>query len=118
MRWECRSLVPCANEVWIVDARTLDRIGRSMPWLREGAGSSPDLLGGHSSAVFDRRRQLWVRVPWWRDARDHGMKHVWTLGEHVQTGAVLLFDRGDVSVALCDALRERGAWGCVVTYRA
>jgi hypothetical protein len=108
--WEDRRLAPWAKAVYAVDASTLDRLGRFLPWLRTLAEGNPSLLAGQISALFDVRCQQWVRLDWWRDARDNCKEHVLTLVEHVQAGALLLFDRGYLSFAFFDVLSARGIW--------
>jgi hypothetical protein len=108
--WEDRRLAPWATAVYAVDASTLDRLARFLPWLRALADGDMRLLAGQISALFDLRRQQWVRVEWCSDARDNCKEHVLTLVEQVQAGALLLFDRGYLSLAFFDALTARGIW--------
>lgn len=109
--WEDRCLAPWAHRVDAVDASTLERIGRSLPWLRTLRKGGPDLLGGQISAVFTLCLQCRERVPWRSTARDHWKAHVVTLVESVHKGALLLVDRGSLSVPFVDHLTERGIWG-------
>jgi DDE family transposase len=108
--WEDRLLAPWASSVYAVDASTLDRLGRFLPWLREVAVGDKAGLGGQISALFDLRRQQWVRVDFWQDAKDNCKDHFLTLVEEVNAGALLLFDRGYLSFVLFDALTARGIW--------
>lgn len=108
--WEDRTLASWAKGVYAVDARTLEQIGRDVPWLRPVAEGSSQVLGGQISALFHVRLQPWERVAWWSNARDHCKAHVLTVVEHVQAGALLLFDRGSVSFPFCETLTRRGIW--------
>jgi len=108
--WEDRRLAPWASEVYAVDASTLDRLGHFLPWLRRLPRGDKQELGGQISALLDVRRQQWVRVDFWQDARDNCKDHFLTLLEQVQAGALLLFDRGYLSFSLFDALSARGIW--------
>src|SRR5581483_11111478 len=84
--WEDRDLVPWATEILAVDASTLDRLGRYLPWLRMLTVGTPDLLAGQMSALFNIRRQQGERVEWWPNARDHCKAHFLTLVEPVKAG--------------------------------
>lgn len=108
--WEDRRLAPWATAVYAADASTLDQMSRFLPWLRTLAEGDTRLLAGQISALFDIRLQQWVRVDYWSNARDHCKTHVLTLVEHVQAGALLLFDRGYLSFAFFDTLTARGIW--------
>lgn len=85
-------------------------MSRFLPWLRTLAEGDTRLLAGQISALFDVRFQQWVRVDCWSNARDHCTAHFLTLVEHVQAGALLLFDRGYLSFAFFDTLSARGIW--------
>jgi hypothetical protein len=108
--WEDRSLAPWARAVYAVDASTLDQLGRFLPWLRSLAPGNLSLLGGQLSALFDVRAQQWVRVQHWPEARDNCKEHLLSLLESVPAGALLLFDRGYLSLPIFDTLTERGQW--------
>lgn len=108
--WEQRDLAPWASAVYAADASTLDRLGRYLPWLRQLATGSPDLLAGQISALLDVRRQQWERIVWGDNARDNCKVHFLEMVKTVQAGALLLFDRGYLSFAFFDHLSERGIW--------
>lgn len=108
--WEDRRLAPWASQVYAADASTLDRLGRFLPWLRPVAEGDKAGLGGQISALLDVRRQQWVRVEVWQDAKANCKEHFLPLVEAVQAGALLLFDRGYLSFALFDTLTARGIW--------
>jgi hypothetical protein len=107
---ENRFLAPFATEVLATDASTLDRLGRFLPWLRTLPTSEYAGLGGQIHALFDVRRQQWVRVLFWRDAAINCKEHFQVLVEHVASGALLLMDRGYLSFELYDSLTERQIW--------
>jgi hypothetical protein len=65
---EERGLAPWAAEVLALDESTLDAVGRWLPELRAALPGDPRLLAGRSSALFDVRRQQWVRVELWQEA--------------------------------------------------
>lgn len=107
---EERDLAPWASEVYATDASTLDRMARVLPWLRQLAPTDYARLGGQINALFDVRRQQWVRVDFWREAKANCKQHFFSLIEAVQAGALLLMDRGYFSFALFDELTRQGIW--------
>lgn len=108
--WQDRRLAPWASAVYAADARTLEQMSRFLPWLRTLAPGDSRLLAGQISALFAVRFQQWVRVDCCPHARDHCSTHFLALVEHVQAGALLLFDRGSFSFAFFDTLTTRGIW--------
>ena len=108
--WQDRRLAPWASEVYAADASTLDRLGQFLPWLRGIHRGDKQELAGQINALLDVRRQQWVRVDFWQDARDNCKDHFLTLVEEVQAGALLLFDRGYLSFPIFDALTSQGLW--------
>src|SRR6266487_361602 len=89
---EDHRLAPWASQVLVLDESTLDAVGRWLPELRRLLPGDPGLLAGRISALFDVRRQQWVRV------------------EGLQAGTLLLFDRGYLSFPWFDELTERKLW--------
>ena len=65
---EDRTLAPWANQVLALDESTLDAVGRWLPELRQVLPGNSRLLAGRISALFDVRRQQWVRVELWQEA--------------------------------------------------
>ena len=65
---EDRRLAPWASQVLALDESTLDAVGRWLPELRRKLAGDPGLLAGRISALFDVRRQQWVRVELWQEA--------------------------------------------------
>jgi hypothetical protein len=108
LQWEDRRLAPWASSIYAVDASTLDRLSRFLPWLREVAEADKGRLGGQISALFDVRCQQWVRVDFWQDAKANCKEHFLTLVEHVKAGALLLFDRGYLSFPIFDTAWRSG----------
>src|SRR5260370_3043538 len=65
---EDHRLAPWASQVLVLDESTLDAVGRWLPELRRLLPGDPGLLAGRISALFDVRRQQWVRVEVWQEA--------------------------------------------------
>src|SRR6266702_1813438 len=107
---EERTLVPWATQVLALDESTLDAVGRWLPELRQVLPGDPRLLAGRISALFDLRRQQWVRVELWQEAVAKGKQQARLLIEEVQEGTLLLFDRGYLSFPWFDTLTERKLW--------
>jgi hypothetical protein len=91
---EDRRLAAFATEVLALDESTLDAVGRWLPELRALLPGDPGLLAGRISALFDVRRQPWVRVEVWQEAIANGKLQARLLLEGLQAGTLLLFDRG------------------------
>jgi Transposase DDE domain len=107
---EERSLAPWACQVLALDESTLDAVGRWLPELRHVQAGDSRLLAGRISALFDLRRQQWVRVEVWQAAVANCKQQARFLLEGVQAGTLLLFDRGYLSFAWFDELTERQWW--------
>jgi len=107
---EDRRLAPWAAEVLALDESTLDAVGRWLPELRALLPGDPGLLAGRISALFDLRRQQWVRVELWQEAVANCKLQARLLLEGLQVGTLLLFDRGYLSFPWFDELTERGLW--------
>jgi hypothetical protein len=108
---EDRSLAPWACQVLALDEEsTLDAVGRWLPELRRLLPGDPRLLAGRISAVFDLRRQQWVRVEVWQEAVANCKQQARLLLEGLQVGTLLLFDRGYLSFPWFDELTERKLW--------
>ncbi len=91
---EDRRLAPWASQVLALDESTLDAVGRWLPELRLLLPGDPGLLAGRISALFDLRRQQWVRVELWQEATANCKLQARLLIEELQAGTLLLFDRG------------------------
>ncbi len=107
---EDRRLAPWAAEVLALDESTLDAVGRWLPELRALLPGDPGLLAGRISALFDLRRQQWVRVELWQEAVANCKLQARLLLEGLQAGTLLLFDRGYLSFPWFDELTELGLW--------
>src|SRR5258707_11547810 len=107
---EDRSLAPWARQVLALDESTLDAVGRWLPELRSVLPGDPRLLAGRISALFDVRRQQWVRVELWQEAVANCKQQARLLLEGLQQGTLLLFDRGYLSFPWFDELTERNLW--------
>src|SRR5207247_5060503 len=115
---EDRTLAPWARQVLALDESTLDAVGRWLPELRRVLPGDPRLLAGRISALFDVRRQQWVRVELWQEAVANCKQQAGLLIEGVQEGTLLLFDRGYLSFPWFDTLTERKLWwiSCYANY--
>ncbi len=91
---EERRLAPWASQVLALDESTLDAVGRWLPALRLLLPGDPGLLAGRISALFDLRRQQWVRVELWQEATANCKLQARLLLEGLQASTLLLFDRG------------------------
>lgn len=107
---EERGLAPWAKEVLALDESTLDAVGRWLVGLRPLLAGNPSLLAGRISALFDVRRQQWVRVELWQEAGANCKQQALWLIEHLSAETLLLFDRGYLSFAWFDELTERQLW--------
>ncbi len=107
---EDRSLAPWARQVLALDESTLDAVGRWLPELRSVLPGDPRRLSGRISALFDVRRQQWVRVELWQEAVANCKQQARLLLEGLQQGTLLLFDRGYLSFPWFDELTERNLW--------
>ncbi len=110
VEWEDRSLAPWASQVLALDESTLDAVGRWLPQLRRALAGDPRLLAGRISALFDVRRQQWVRVELWQEAVANCKQQARLMLEGLEAGTLLLFDRGYFSFPWFDELTERGLW--------
>ena len=107
---EDRTLAPWATQVLALDESTLDAVGRWLPELRRVLPGDPRRLSGRISALFDLRRQQWVRVELWQEAVANCKQQARLLLEGLQQGTLLLFDRGYLSFPWFDELTERNLW--------
>src|SRR6266571_636046 len=107
---EERTLAPWAGQVLALDESTLDAVGRWLPELRRLLPGDPGLLAGRISALFDLRRQQWVRVEVWQEAGANCKQQARLLLEGLQAGTLLLFDRGYLSFPWFDELTEGKLW--------
>jgi hypothetical protein len=104
------TLAPFASEVYAIDESKLDQVGRWLKGLREKPVGDLSLLAGRISAVFDVRRQLWVRLDVLKEASADCKVHARALLDGLERGALLLFDRGYYSFSWFDDLTRAGFW--------
>jgi hypothetical protein len=107
---EERSLAAWASQVLALDESTLDAVGRWLPELRQVLPGDPRRLSGRISALFDVRRQQWVRVELWQEAVANCQQQARLLLEGLLEGTLLLFDRGYLSFPWFDTLTQRKLW--------
>lgn len=105
-----RNLAPWASQVLALDESTLDAVGRWLPELRGLLAGDARLLAGRISALFDVRRQQWVRVDVLEEAKRNCKLHAREMLAELEAGVLLLFDRGYLSFPWFDDLSERGIW--------
>lgn len=91
-----------------LDESTLDAVGRWLPELRAALPGDPRLLAGRISALFDVRRQQWMRVEVWQEAVANCKQQARLMLAELQAGTLLLFDRGYLSFPWFDELTDRG----------
>ena len=108
--WQDRTLAPFARDVFALDESTLDQVGRFLPWLRGVPSGKQELLAGRISALFDVRRQQWVRLEVLKEAKANCKNVAVAMLDGLHPGTLLLFDRGSLGFALFDELSERGLW--------
>lgn len=108
--WHDRSLAPFASEVYALDESTLDQVARWLPGLRPLAKGASDLLAGRLSALFDVRRQQWVRVDLLQEAVVNCKVQARAMLAGLSPGCLLLFDRGYFSFEWFDQVQEAGLW--------
>ncbi|HEY3993028.1 MAG TPA: transposase [Ktedonobacteraceae bacterium] len=102
------SLASFATEVYILDESTLDSLGRWLKPLRALEGK--DLLAGRLCALFDVRRQLWVRLDVLTNAAANCKVHARAMLEGLPSGCLLLFDLGYFAFEWVDDLTRQGFW--------
>jgi hypothetical protein len=83
---------------------------RLAPWASQVLPGEPRRLSGRISALFDLRRQPWVRVEVWQEAVANCKQQARLLLAGLRSGTLLLFDRGYLSFPWFDELTERKLW--------
>lgn len=104
------TLAPFASAVYSLDESKLDQVGRWLKDLRPKPPGDLALLAGRISAVFDVRRQLWVRLDVLPEVTADCKVHARALLEGLEQGALLLFDRGYYAFEWFDDLTRAGFW--------
>ncbi|MBV9615178.1 MAG: IS4 family transposase [Ktedonobacteraceae bacterium] len=105
-----RSLAPFATQVLALDQSTLDAVRRTCPDVRQEPKESARLLVGKLAALFDVRRQQWVRVLFREDVFANEKLLVEDLLVGISAGALILADLGYFSFAWFDWLSDQGYW--------
>jgi hypothetical protein len=108
--WCERTLAPFATDILVIDESKLDQVKRWLPALRGLKPGSAQLLPGRISALFDLRRQQWVRVDLLPEANRNCKLHARALLHGVRAGSLLLFDSGYLSFEWFDWLAEASLW--------
>lgn len=106
--YEDRRLAPFATAVLALDESVLDKVQRSVAWLREVPNGDSRLLPGRIAALFDVRLQQWVRVDVLLDATANCKRHAREMLGGLLAGTLLLFDRGYFAFPWLDELSEAG----------
>lgn len=101
-----RDLASFAPAVYAMDQTTLDKVGRTLPALRDAAPK--DLLPGKLAAVFDVRLRQWRRVMYIEDADQNEKVSARSLLGGVEEGALILADLGYFGFAWFDDLTDSG----------
>jgi hypothetical protein len=103
-------LAPFASQVYALDESTLDQVGRWLTGLRGKPAGDGELLVGRLSALFDVRRQLWVRLDVLAEARADCKVHARAMLDGLQVGTLLLFDKGYYAFEWFDDLTRASLW--------
>lgn len=105
-----RDLAPFATQVLALDQSSLDAVGRTCPDVRKEPEESARLLVGKLAALFDIRRQQWVRVLFREDAFANEKLFVEELLAGIPAGTLILADLGYFSFPWFDWLTDQGYW--------
>ena len=108
--YEDHRLAPFAPEIFALDESTMDAVNRWLKGLREVPLGDPSLLAGRLAALFDIRRQQWVRIDWLPEAIATCQSHAQEMLSGLRTGTLLLFDLGYYNFAWFDSLTQQGFW--------
>jgi hypothetical protein len=106
--YEDRRLAPFATAVVALDESVLDKVKRSLAWVREIPNGDSRLLPGRLAALFDVRLQQWVRIDVLLDASANCKRHARAMLTGLAKGTLLLFDRGYFAFPWLDELSEAG----------
>jgi Transposase DDE domain len=97
-----------ATEIFALDHSTLDAVLRKLKLLRDVPRGSWELIPGQLATLFDLRRQLFVRVEFWEEAKRNEKHHVAHWLELIPPGSLLLFDLGFFAFPFFDRIIEGG----------
>jgi len=104
------TLAPFATTILALDQSTLDAVQRKCQDVCEEAKDSPILLVGKLAALFDLRRQQWVRLLLRDDVFANEKLFVEELFGGIQAGTLILADLGYFSFPWFDWLGDQGCW--------
>lgn len=102
------SLAPFASAIYSLDECVLDPMGRWIRSLWAVAAGDSALLAGRLSALFDVRRQQWVRLDLLPEAGANCKVHARAMLEGLSAGCLLLFDLGYYAFEWFDDLTRQG----------
>jgi hypothetical protein len=105
-----QDLAPFATQVLALDQSSLDAVRRTCQDVRQERSDSARLLVGKLAAIFDLRRQQWVRVLIRSDVFANEKLFVEELFAGIQPGALILADLGYFSFPWFDWLSDQGYW--------
>jgi hypothetical protein len=108
--YEDHRLAPFARQILALDESKMDAVHRWLTELRQVPLSDPSLLAGRLVALFDIRRQQWVRIDWLPQALANCQAYASQMLDGLQMGTLLLFDLGYYNFAWFDTLTQRGIW--------
>lgn len=108
--YEDHRLAPFATEIFALDESTLDAVNRWLKELRGVPSGDASLLAGRLAALFDIRRQQWVRIDWLPEAIANCQSHAQEMLSGLRAGTLLLFDLGYYNFAWFDSLTQQGFW--------
>jgi hypothetical protein len=97
-----------ATEIFALDHSTLDAMLRKLKLLRDLPRRSWELIPGQLATLFDLRRQLFVRVEFWEEAKRNEKHNVAHWLEFIPKGSLLLFDLGFFAFPWFDRIAEAG----------
>ncbi|GCE04850.1 IS4 family transposase [Dictyobacter aurantiacus] len=101
-------LLPWVSHIFALDQTTLDAVQRRMQDVRDEAVDSPRLLVGRLAALFDVRRQQWVRILFREDVFANEKLLVQDVVRGLPAGSLLLADLGYFSFPWFDWLTDQG----------
>lgn len=104
------TLAPFATEVYALDETTLDQVARWLPALRDVPPGNRTLLPGKLAALFDLRRQQWVRVEHQPNPDQNEKVAARRMVAGLARGCLLLADLGYFGFAWLDWLTDQGLW--------
>ena len=108
--YEDHQLAPFARRIYALDESTMEAVKRWLKELRDVPLGDPSLLAGRLICLFDIRRQQWVRIDWLPKAIANCQVHAQAMLNHIEMGALLLFDLGYYNFEWFDTLTQRGIW--------